>query len=444
MLDWLITPFHRLDAPTRRLLGGASIAFSLKLLGAALSFLSTLVLARLLGADGLGSLQLALTLVIVAAALGAVGMDHTMVRWVAGNVAGGRWPRVRGGIERALALSALASGSFAVVLAVTAPWFANRVFEDARLTVLLYWLAPALVLLAMATVQAAALQGLGRIAAAVVTLNVLPQLAIVLLVPLSARPLGVNAGALAFLVGTLLALAYGRWRWQLRLAAHPPGLEPVAAITLLRSGLHFLSITALNLWVAWAAIIALGIWHQPTEVGLYSTAYRTALLTSFVLTAVNAISAPTFAELHERKDLAGLGRLARWTARLMTLAVSPLLLIFLLWPAPILSLFGAEFRAAAPALAVLASGQFVNVATGSVGYLLAMTGRERLLRNAVAAAAAVNLVLILLLVPRFGLIGAAIASAAALAAQNLLAAVLVWRAMGIITLPFWPRPRAIH
>ena len=55
-----------------------------------------------------------------------------------------------------------------------------------------------------------------------------------------------------------------------------------------------------------------------------------------------------------------------------------------------MSLFGPEFRAGGPVLTILAAGQYVNVLTGSVGYLLMMTGNERLVRNNMAVAALLN------------------------------------------------------
>jgi O-antigen/teichoic acid export membrane protein len=86
-------------------------------------------------------------------------------------------------------------------------------------------------------------------------------------------------------------------------------------------------------------------------------------------------------------------------------------------------------------LSILAIGQFVNVITGSVGYLLTMCGYERLQRNNFAVCAVLSVLLNVLLVPRMGAIGAAIATAATLAVQMLIAAAIVWRKLGVITVP---------
>ncbi len=83
-----------------------------------------------------------------------------------------------------------------------------------------------------------------------------------------------------------------------------------------------------------------------------------------------------------------------------------------------MSLFGPEFATGASVLLVLVAGHGINVMTGPVGTVLVMTGHEKIMRNNVLAAAAVNIGLNLVLVPRMGALGAAVATAASLALVN--------------------------
>jgi O-antigen/teichoic acid export membrane protein len=101
----------------------------------------------------------------------------------------------------------------------------------------------------------------------------------------------------------------------------------------------------------------------------------------------------------------------------------------------VLSLFGSGFSGSAMVLSILAVGQFVNVITGSVGYLLTMSGHERLQRNNFAVCAAISVLLNIVLVPRLGAIGAAIATSTTLAVQMLIAAAIVRQKLGLITIP---------
>lgn len=174
------------------------------------------------------------------------------------------------------------------------------------------------------------------------------------------------------------------------------------------------------------------------DVALFHTANRTAYMTTLVLVSVNSIAAPKFAELYRMGDHEALRTTAQRSAWLMTLLAGPVLLAFVIAPATVMSLFGPHFVAAADLLVILAIGQFVNVASGSVGFLLMMSGNERLVRNNTAAFAVVNVALNLVLVPTLGRVGAAIATSVSLGGLNLSGAYLVGTRLGIRMLPFFP------
>ena len=66
------------------------------------------------------------------------------------------------------------------------------------------------------------------------------------------------------------------------------------------------------------------------------------------------------------------------------------------------------------ALLILAFSQVINAMSGSVGIILNMTGKEKVFRNILFFALAINIVLNLFLIPIYGIEGAAIASASSL------------------------------
>jgi O-antigen/teichoic acid export membrane protein len=141
--------------------------------------------------------------------------------------------------------------------------------------------------------------------------------------------------------------------------------------------------------------------------------------------------------MYAKGDHDGLKRLAIISVRLMLLAAVPALALMLLFPEWLMSFFGEEFRVASTALVILALGQFVNIATGSVGYLLSMTGLERKVRNNAFLSALIGVTLGFLLIPSYGLLGASIATAVAIATQNLLGVYQVRKHLGFNTLKFW-------
>jgi len=177
--------------------------------------------------------------------------------------------------------------------------------------------------------------------------------------------------------------------------------------------------------------LMIGMMVGTSSVGIYAAALETSAWVNFVLLAVNSIAAPMFAALYVEGDRANLQRLAATVARWMfplALLVSVGLMVF---ADPILGLFGAEFGAAKPAMLWLIGGQLVNVGAGSVGYLLTMTGHQNQCAIAVGCSAVLNFGLNLVLIPQFGLVGAAIATAICMSVWNLWLHVLVVKHLGI-------------
>jgi O-antigen/teichoic acid export membrane protein len=98
---------------------------------------------------------------------------------------------------------------------------------------------------------------------------------------------------------------------------------------------------------------------------------------------------------------------------------------------PLLGLYGPEFAAAFVPLVLLIGSQIVNSLTGSVGFILTMTGHEKRAAAVTAAAGVLHLSLAVVLIPRWGLVGAAVANSVAAIAWNLTLLVMVWRTLAI-------------
>lgn len=184
----------------------------------------------------------------------------------------------------------------------------------------------------------------------------------------------------------------------------------------------------------WAGQIATGMYLDPEKIAFFSTAQRTAMLASFVLLAVNLVVAPKFASAFDRGASSEVNKLSLISSRLMLIFSIPVLTIMLVFPDRLMMLFGEEYIIAADLLRIMAVGQFINVVTGSVGYLLNMTGHEKDFRNVVIISGPVAIILAFILTREFGVMGAAYATAISVATQNLLAVAMVKRRLGFNTL----------
>jgi O-antigen/teichoic acid export membrane protein len=178
-------------------------------------------------------------------------------------------------------------------------------------------------------------------------------------------------------------------------------------------------------------VLLIGYFGDARMAGLFSAAWRLAALMPFGLQALAMLGAPMIASAYHRDDRSEMLHVARLNARIGLAFAVMMAIVLLLSGRWLLGIFGPEFRDAYPALVILVAGGAVNAFTGVVAYFLTLTGRERIALAIFVAALALSLILNVILIPRLGLVGAAIASASALAAWNLAMLAYVRRAIGI-------------
>jgi len=430
--------FRSLDSHMAEIVRGASIAFILKIIGAALAFAFNIVLARLLGAEGTGIYFLAFTVCIIASVFGRMGLDNVILRFIASNAATKDWDAVKGVYNKGMIMAISASTVSAALVFILAPTISTGLFKEPELIVPLRWMSLSIVFFSLYMLHSQSLKGLKKISAAIFLPSISVPLFSLCTIWLLAEYFGVTGAACSYAFATAVTLVIGICLWQ----KHTPNLKSYKADfdtkVLVRTGMPLFWVSSMNVLMNLASAFLLGIWRSSAEVGVYSIAQRTALLTSLVLIAVNSIAAPKFAALYKQNDFQALESTAKNSTKIMAIMASPFLIVFAVAPGWVMSFFGSEFSYGALALTILALGQFVNVTTGSVGYLLMMCGYEKLMRNTIFITAITNIALNIILIKHFGFIGASVATAFCLSMQNLIAVFLVWKKLKIWTIPLPP------
>lgn len=184
------------------------------------------------------------------------------------------------------------------------------------------------------------------------------------------------------------------------------------------------------------SIFLLGIFQSKHNVGIFNISLRVSEIISFALVIVNFVLSPVIANLYANGEIGRLQNLITRSSRIILMIGSVLTLGIILFRHQILLVFGADFLAGQYALIIFCIGQFVNVLCGSVGLLLLMTGHQRFSMYSLAGGTAINIILNLILTPRYGISGAAIASSLSLIVWNLMMYFFVRRKLGIRTTAF--------
>ena len=296
-------------------------------------------------------------------------------------------------------------------------------------------LLPAVVLVRY---SAYAMRGLGAITTGQIMEQILiPGLVLVgiLAIYLSGTAMLAVAAAQVQLVVALIGCGVG-----LGLLIRKVGLiKPVrtGVLQVIAAAIPFGLLAGINVLNGQIDILMLGYFAHADQVGMYRIAVLGAALVGFGLQAANVVLPTLFARLQARNDQAQLQALVTLSAQLILACALPVALVFWLWGAQLVSwVFGVAYVDAYLPLAILALGELVGASLGSMGFLLYMSGEERRALTVLMATALLNVLLNLILIPLYGLAGAAIATACGQAVRLVLLYWLVVRHLGLSPLPF--------
>jgi O-antigen/teichoic acid export membrane protein len=323
-----------------------------------------------------------------------------------------------------------ASAAFAIGLLVFGPQIASVLAEpehEGQVATYLRALAPFLPLATGASVALAATRGFGTVLPFVALERVgKPVLRPLLAISVIAFGMGSVALAVAWAVPVALEL-------PLALAIVAGLLHRAGAGSLFRGRATGLRRLAREFWgfaaarglavlfqilLLWIDVIFVGALRGAREAGIYTAVSRLAFMGLFVIEAVRIVIAPQFSGLFARGEHDRAQHLYQVGTWWLISASWPFYLMAALFAPVVLRLFGAQFVEGQTALLILSMAMLLTVGGGGVSVVLLMAGKSSWNMANTLAAVAVNIALNLVLIPRIGITGAALAWAAAILVEN--------------------------
>lgn len=404
------------------------------ILGSVFKYVSTFLIQYSFGPGIYGIYTLSTSLVNLISSIFSLGMGDAMLRYVA-IYRNKKKPRLVLGITIfCTAMAGIAGIIGALLLLYFTPAFvsiialkhdqaSNKESSLVQVMPALQMMAPLIPLFTMQLVWQSGLRGFKAFKLRVLVSSVLqPLLQIMLTVLVILFFSNITGIVLALLLSTLFSVILNLYFMFKQVASVAiPEIEQYEAREWLGfASLNFLTTVTDNLLYFMDALL-LAVFNVPTvQIGQYGAATRISNFISLPLLSLNNIFAPTIAELHskgEREKLESLFKVVtKWT---ITFSL-PLFLVSALFSPYLLGLSGAAFVPAWPLVVALAFGALLNAGTGAVGYMLLMTGYNKLsfLNSLVAVIA--NVALGVVLIPRYGAIGTAIGTGVSFCVVNLM------------------------
>jgi O-antigen/teichoic acid export membrane protein len=423
---------------TQRLAG---TIFIIRVVSAALAYLSQILLARWMGGSDYGVYVYVWTWVLLLGSMMDFGIsasaqkiipeyrtagEHALLR---GFLSGSRW--------MTFAVSSAASLLLACLVKALAPWI------EANAIVPLYIGCITLPAFVVANTQ----DGIAR-SHDWMRLGLMPQFivrqALIIGITAGALVLGFHLGATAAMIasaGAVWIAMIGQMIVLNRcLALHiEPGARTYDFRGWLSISLPILLVESFYLLLSYTDVLVLQQFRTSEEVGVYFAVVKTLALVSFIHYAMSATTAHRFAEYHALGDK---DRLSAYVAHAINWTFWPSLVatvVLLAMGKPLLWLFGPQFVIGYDIMFVAAIGLVVRSAIGPVERLLNMLGHQHICAVAYAFAFAMNVILCVVLVPRFGGYGAAAATSISLFFETVLLFWIVRVRLGLHVLAFGKR-----
>ena len=395
----------------------AGYAFTGKVFGLLFGFFAQAVFARLLGADMLGVFVLGWTVVFGITILTTLGFEYSFVRFISKYEATGHHGEARAVFLFGARVSVVAAAVGTAVMILLRTPIAFKVFHEYRLESVLIWISLAVIPFSLMRVLSGALRALKDIRGFILGFDASHRVGrfilFVALYALGFRLYGIVVATVgATVLSTLVLLHFLKRRGPFLFDRSVP-LEtiPRREITLYSGAMLADSFMAFAM--QHSGRIVLGIFLVSADVGVYNIAALIATLVTFVLLSFNTIFSPVISDLFHRDRFDLLVPLFRSVTRWTIIISLPIYLWILVGGETTLAVFGSEFVRGYDALILMASGLLIAVSTGPVGITLAMTGHQKWnVYNAIALAA-VSVSLTVILVPRMGIAGAALAAGVA-------------------------------
>ncbi|NET62293.1 MAG: oligosaccharide flippase family protein [Symploca sp. SIO2E6] len=414
--------------PLNKLVKGAGFSFIGQVISTGLKYSTQVILAWLLGAEAFGIYVLGMVIYQLGELFSRMGLEAGVVRYVSihysteDNTEDKN--RLKGILWQGIVLPFLSGIVFGLALFFASDFIAQGIFGQPDLAPVLQIFAIALPFGASVIVGAFATTGFQVAQYKVYVWELLlPGVNLLIAAILCTIGWGLRGATLAWLVSLIVSLAATVYFIRgLFPELFSSQIKPIFKTKqLLAFSLPLCFGSFLWLVMLWTDALMLGYFRTATEVGIYRAVSQTALLMTLCTRSLVTIFTPMIANLYHNQDFEQLSKLFSTASRWSFSLTLPLFLIVGVTGQDLLRVFGPEFAMGWLPLVILAAGQLARASPGGFAmHMLAMSGHQYLKLYGDFILAIANIGLNLLMIPRWGMLGAAVATGISILGVNLL------------------------
>jgi len=420
---------------------GSIWVISARIVATALTLVINIIIVRFYGAHILGILAVINSYLVLATILTVLGTDVSILRLIPEYMTKYSVSSAFHVYKKIQLFVIVFSVGIGVILFFNSDFLAEKIFSKPNLSHYFALASVFIIFKSLMTLNTQAVRGL-RLIRTFGFMHVIPHLSnLFILIPLTIFFYYLDNPIYTFLLSIVVTATFGVWivdrsfikRKNINDAIHEISMKDILSISL-----PMLMTATISFIIGQSGVLMLGMFRSETEVGYYSIAVRLARQTTIMLIAINSMAAPKFSELFHSNNINELFRVAKKSTKLIFWSTCPMILFLIFFGKTVISLlFGKEFIIAYGPLFFLVMGQLVNAISGSTSYFMNMTEHQIPLRNIMAAAAFINVILNVILIPYFGILGAGMAAMSSMVFWNIRVLIFIKKKYGM-TICYFP------
>ncbi|MBD3287659.1 oligosaccharide flippase family protein [candidate division KSB1 bacterium] len=390
------------------------------LLGNLFFYVNSVIITRTIGADLYGLFFLGNIIALIGSMIARLGLDYSILRFVALFKGRNQRERIFKTVNSGLVISILAGIIVVLIIGVLAPYLAKSVFRKPQLVSVIILLAAGIPFTNIIAMLVNLFLGLNQVKFKVLIENImLPLIKLLLIILLFKSGMQLRGVVYATIGSAFLVAVYGLFFTTRRFPQiRNSGFENNKK--LMSFSLPILGESILNYIISWIDILILGYYASSAEVGILGIVYRISIVLVFVQYSFNAIFSPMISELYGTNRLCRLEQLFKLQTRWAFSFTLPLLILIILFPSHIMQVFGNSFVDGALALVIISIGRFSDTVVGASGLMIMMIGKPKINTINSLIILIIKIILNIILIPKFGLLGAAFAGAVSILLMDIM------------------------
>lgn len=406
---------HKINHPLMsEILSGSATALIVRSFGIIGGFVFAYLVSKNYGAEAFGVFSLSFTMLQISSLIARGGMDMALLKFISSLGVKSNWLSIKKIYIKCIFYSVSISLIISAFVFLYSNEIAIRIFNNSKLTdnfrLIAFGITPFTIIFLNAETHRA-IKDIKKFS--LFRESATPFIAAIIIFSSSFFLIYSTIPVIAYLISIYIVAIYSSISWynilRINLNSEYSNIEHrIAFNEILKYASPMFLTASFTFLMTWIDTILLGIYGSEKDVGVYNVVLKISIFTNLFFVAIRAIYGPKISELWTLKKLDDLQLTVTKTSRLLFYINSPIILILFLLANPILNIFGNEFQTGYYALLLLLAGRIFISMFGPIEYLLSMTGNQIILQNILISSALINIVLNVLLIPKFGINGAAI------------------------------------